>query len=466
MYNTIVQIKSRYTSLFIICLSAASTIFSWDGSYEGGDIAGARRSFLGQNPIDLWGGFSGFFYGHMPNFILPWGLWLLFLQITCASTGLILISKHVRLTNKTQYLLFYILSYIILSFSGYLTRDSTMASFYILGFGLILFSNQLLKTSDKAMFFFGTSLIILAVTFRPWLFFATLLPAIYLRKYKFKNLVFAMILVILPLCINKLTYLTTEYKEVHPELQVIISDLASMTCLSSNNELRKRGTDLLNNFSNTFYSNGEICGDFRLNTWQSVGSWSLNSSEIGLGALRDASSRYSKILISSDMTAREYTEIRNSWLNLLANNPKDYLQVKLIHANQIMISGDTFGLRILNADSIKEYFAGIFFIPFDTVISLHLLSPAVTFLIGFIIIILRFSRMTINKLFRTQEVIHSFLFVFFWVLTTSIAYIGDNGRYTYVSSFVFYIFIFSGISRINVSPTKEKIDYKSRAKNE
>jgi hypothetical protein len=332
-----------------------------------------------------------------------------------------------------------------------------MASFYILGFGLILFSNQLLKTSDKAMFFLGTSFIILAVAFRPWLFFAALLPIIFLRKFKFKNLVFAIILIILPLGIDKLTYLATGYKEVHPELQVIISDLASMTCLSSNNELRKNGTDLLNSFSNTFYSNGEICGDFQLNTWQSVGSWSLNSSEISLEASQDASSRYSKILISSDMTAREYIEIRNSWLNLIASNPKDYLQVKLIHANQVMISGDTFGLRILNADSSKEYFAGIFFVPFDIVISLHLLSPALTFLIGFIIIILRFSRMTIDKLIRTREVTLSFLFVFCWVLTTSIAYIGDNGRYTYLSSFIFYIFIFSGISKINIFPTKEKI---------
>lgn len=55
------QIKSRYTSLFVIFLSITSTILSWDGRYEGGDIAGARRSFRGPNPIDLWGGFNGFF---------------------------------------------------------------------------------------------------------------------------------------------------------------------------------------------------------------------------------------------------------------------------------------------------------------------------------------------------------------------------------------------------------------------
>ena len=74
-----------------------------------------------------------------------------------------------------------------------------------------------------------------------------------------------------------------------------------MTCLSSNNELRKNGTDLLNSFSTTIYSNGEICGDFRVNTWQSVGGWSLNLSEIGLEAFNEASSRQSKILISSNV---------------------------------------------------------------------------------------------------------------------------------------------------------------------
>jgi len=458
------QIKSRYNSLFIICLSITSTILSWDGSYEGGDIAGARRSFLGQNPIDLWGGFSGFFYGNLPNSILPWGLWLLFLQMTCAATGLILISKHVRLINKTQHLLFFILSYLILSFTGYLTRDSTMASFYILGFGLILFSNQLLKTNDKAMFFFGTCFIILAVAFRPWLFFAALLPAIFLRKLNFKILVFTIILVVLPLCIDKLTYLTTDYKKVHPELQVIISDLASMTCLSSSDNVRKNGTELLNRFSDTFYSTGEICEDFRLNTWQSVGSWSLNPSETGLDAFNDASSRYSKILILSDMTDRSYAEIKNSWLNFIVKNSKDYLQVKLIQANQIMISGDTFGLRILSANSSKNYIAGLFFIPFDTVISLHLLSPALTLLIGFVVIILRLSKVTIYKLIKTWDIVYSFLFLFFWVLATSIAYIGDNGRYTYLSSFIFYIFLFLGINKITIFPTEVEIDNKSRVK--
>jgi len=466
-YHVTMQIKSRYTSLIISCLSLSSTIFSWDGSYEGGDIAAARRSFLSQNPIDLWGGFSGFFYGNIPSYVFPWGLWLLFIQITCATTGLILISKHVRLINKAQHLLFFILSYLILCFCGYLTRDSTMASFYILGFGLILSSSQLLKISDKVLFFFGTSFIILAVAFRPWLFFAALLPTILLGRYKIKNLVFAVILMILPLCTDKLTYFTTEYKEVHPELQVIISDVASMTCLSNNIQLRKNGTDLLNNFSKTFFSNGQICEDYRLSNWGSVGSWSLNSFESNLVTnFNGGVSRYSKILISSDMTAEKYTEIRNSWLNLLANYPKDYLQIKLIHANQIMISGDTFGLRISNAGSTKKYLAGIFFVPFDIVITLHLLSPAMTFLIGFIIIVLWLSRISIYELIRTQEVAFAYLFVFFWVLMTSIAYIGDNGRYTYLSSFIFFIFIFFRLSKTNAFSTKEQIEYKSRTRNE
>jgi hypothetical protein len=341
-----------------------------------------------------------------------------------------------------------------------------MASFYILGFGLILSSSQLLKTSDKVLFFFGTSFIILAVSFRPWLFFAALLPTILLGKYKIKNLVFAVILMILPLCTDKLTYLTTEYKEVHPELQVIISDVASMTCLPHNMQLRKNGTDLLNNFSETFFSNGQICEDYRLNSWQSVGSWSLDLFESDLNFIPDVGFQYSKIIISSDMTAKKYTEIRNSWLNLLANYPKDYLQVKLIQANQIMISGDTFGLRISNADSTKEYLAGIFFVPFDIVISLHLLSPAMAFFIGFIIIVLWLSRMTIYELIRTQEVAFAYLFVFFWVLMTTIAYIGDNGRFTYLSSFIFFIFIFLRLSKTNTFSTKEQIEYKSRAKNE
>jgi hypothetical protein len=460
------QIKPRYTSLFIIILSITSTILSWDGKYEGGDIAAARRSFRSQNPIDLWGGFNGFFYGNIPNFIFPWGLWLLILQMICTTTGLILISKHVKLINNTRHLMFFVLSYLILSFSGYLTRDSTMTSLYVLGCGLILFSNDLIKTSEKVIFISGTLFIVLAVTFRPWLFFAALLPAIFLRKINFKILILTIILTVSPLCIDKLTYLTTDYKRVHPELQVIISDLASMTCFSSTDEVREKGTELLNRFTHTFYSTAEICGDFRLNTWQSVGSWSLNPSEIGLEAFNEASSRQSKILISSDITPNDYTEIKNSWLNFITKNPKDYLQVKSIQASQLLISGDTFGLRIMDAKTFKNYVEGLYFIPFDTAISLHLLSPILTFLIGFIIIILRLSKMTINKLIKAWEIVFSFLFLFCWVLTTSIAYIGDNGRYTYLSSFIFYIFIFLGLCRITMFGTKLEITFESRAKNE
>ena len=453
------QMKPRLTNLYIIVLSVISIIFSWDGSYEGGDIAGARRSYLSQNPIDLWGGFNGFFYGNIPNFIFPWGLWLLILQMICATTGLILISKRIELTNKTRHVMFFALSYLVLLFSGYLTRDSTMTAFYIFGCGLILFSKHSSKTNKKVIFLAGTSLIVLAVAFRPWLFFATLLPAVFLRRVNFKNLAFMIILMISPLCIERFTYLATDYKEVHPQLQVIISDVASMTCLSNNDEVRQNGTELLNRFSDTTYADNEICGDFRLNTWQSVGSWSLNLSEITLEAFNDASSRQSKILISSDMKDEKYNEIQSSWLSFITKFPKDYLQIKSIQANQLMISGDTFGLRILNAVTFKDYISGLFLIPYDTVISLHLLSPALTFLFGIIIVILSLSRITINQLIKTREVVFAFLFLSCWILITTIAYIGDNGRYTYLASFVFYVFLFLGTSRTIKFPIEaHKVD--------
>ena len=186
------------------------------------------------------------------------------------------------------------------------------------------------------------------------------------------------------------------------------------------------------------------------------GGWSLNLSEIGLEAFNEASSRKSKILISSKMKTDKYNEIQNSWLSFIAKFPKDYLQIKSIQLNQLMISGDTFGLRIIYASTFKEYMSGIFFIPFDTVISLHLLSPALTFLFGIIIVILSLSRVTIYRLISTREIVFSFLFLSCWILATSIAYIGDNGRYTYLSSFIFYIFLFLGISRITNFPSEVK----------
>lgn len=451
------RLNPRRYLLSIPALTLISGALSWDGNYEGGDIAAARASYRGDQPIDLWGGFSGFFYGHIPNFIIPWGAWLLVIHMMCTSVGLILIHRKLQSTSKTSNVLLLSFAYVVLVFSGYLTRDSTMTAFYILGLGLILNFNNLQKFVNKFLFLSGILFLILAITFRPWLCFAVLLPLLFLWKYNYTIIIFVILLISSPFSIDKLSYSNANYKKVHPELQVIILDLATMSCTSNNQEIRQGGINILNKFSNTNYTNSQICADWRLSTWQSVGKWEIKPEEVGLNKRSVLAGSVSKISISSNLMNPKYVEIRKSWMKFIAENPDDYLQMKWIQSNQVMLSGDTFGIRHLDSANSNRYVKRLFFLPYDIVISLHLMSPFITLIVGFFILLFKLNKFTIRASISNKYILASFFFVLGWVILTSVAYIGDNGRYTYLSTFVFYILLLCGINNVKTTLNNNEI---------
>ena len=443
----IMKLKSIDSAIYVISIIAVS--LSLKNNYEGGDINLARLSYLGDSPIDLWGGFSGLFYGNIPNTFLTWGSWLLLFQVCSTTAGLILTCRYLQLENKFQKITFVTLSYFAISFSVLLTRDSTMASMYILGFGLILVSSKMENFTSKLLFSVGTAAIILSIAFRPWLFFATLLPFLIIRKSNIRIIPLLIVLALLPIGLEKLTYTITEYKEVHPELQVIIADLSTMTCLSNDNKVREKGNVLLNRISGTEFEVQDVCADFRLSNWGSIGSWALSQSELNDINLKIEQQKYSKITISSNLSNTSYLEIREDWVRFILGNPKAYLEAKSIQANQVLLSGDTFGLRISNANNFKDQIAGLFFLLHDVSISLHLLSPIVTLIFGTFVLVIVFSKLPIYLLLRNRNIIAAYMFVGAWIILTTVAYIGDNGRYTYLSSFMFYFLIFKSYMEIN-----------------
>jgi len=263
-------------------------------------------------------------------------------------------------------------------------------------------------------------------------------------------------LMLLPFVAENLASKTKDFEKVHPELQVIIADLSFVNCLSKDELIRNNAARILNKFSNSNYSSVEICKDFRLNNWASVGSWYFNSSELGLKSYNPEALAYSKIVISSNLSEDLYIDIRNSWIKLVFENPKEYIQVKFLQANQVLTSGDSFRFRLLSAYNFKTYLAGVVFLPFDILISLHLLSPLMTLLIGFCIVLTNLSNFKIGSVIRNPELIFANIFVLFWIALTTIAYIGDNGRYTYLSSFVYYFLLVRGIDKLKntISHTK------------
>jgi len=425
----------------IIVIGIISGVLSWDGEFDGGDIAAARKSYLGDSPIDIWGAFSGFFYGNFPNVFIPWGAWLLLFHLFCTVLGLFLIWKHL-LANKVSrltYLCFVSISYVLIGFVCYLTRDSTMAALYTLGLGIVIVSEKAKLKYFYILFFLGVCITSVSISFRPWLFFASIFPILLInRSVRYKRLLIG-VLAIIPFLLDQLSYSTGDFNKVHPELQVVIHDLGYMSCVSNDKNIRTEATNILNSISATSYTNTELCGDFRLSTWQGLGKWSASPKELGITF--EPFDSPSKITISTTMTESKYDEIRNKYLTFLVTNSKDYLQNKIIQLTQVVAAGDTFGFRVFENSTRKIEIKNLFFVPYDFLISFHLLSPLFTIIFAAMLIFIRYSKLSLELIFINTKMLPAAIFVISWSILTTIAYINDIGRYVYLSTLIFYLLL-------------------------
>jgi hypothetical protein len=438
--------------LFGLCIQ----ISSWRNDFEGGDIAAARRSFLSDSPIDIWGGFSGLFYAAIPNQVLSWGICLAILQLINTSIGLVLVRKsYLRNLVGVRRVFFIAITYIILNFVSSLTRDSTMFSFILLGFGILIKSHVTRKRSQKLFFqFCGYFSLVIGCSFRPWISIAVFFllfgisKNLNLKLSRTKQIALFLMITLAPIGLDNLSYLVSNLRQVHPELQVIAMDAGTLACYSNNTNTRNEGVGILNRLGAVDRDISQICGDFHPNTWESVAYWKLSDKDrSGLG-LSSSSAVYSDrlISISTEMERSNYEEVRRLWISAIRDNPKDYIQIKISQFVQVIGAGDTFGLRLLEFNqgiSSFEVIKALILLPYDVVISLHFLAPITAYVLGIIFLLYSYRDKPIRHIYGRLDLGMLFTFLFTWSAMSTIAFIGDNGRYVYSSSLLFVIFILS-----------------------
>jgi hypothetical protein len=445
--------RTYSSNLILIAIASFAFVLGWQGDFEGGDIAASRRSFIGESPIDIWGSFSGFFYGSIPNRPISWGLYLYIFQIFSALFALTRLRKsetfeHSRLARIS----FYTFSYVFLCFSTTLTRDSTMACCIFLGLSVIpqTTKSQNIEIIQKIL---ATILIAIGISFRPWLVLISVLIFIFLVNINDKKRLFSILILAslsLPIIFNLSVYSFTNLKKVHPEMQVMIMDAGSLACLSSYDLSRKNATKFLNDINGNNYSNYEICSNYRLNTWTALGTFKPSLRELNLRSQPETNytdNRTPLIFISTNMSQKKYEQIRNSWVKLLADNYKDYTRIKFLELNQLLLLGDSSQLRVLsifkhlNSISLKSLATAIFFIPWDLLIYCHLLAPLLIIFIFSFSIILFMKDRTIKDILCNKKIIFSYSFMITYLIFSTFAYIGDTGRYMYLPSLIFWYYI-------------------------
>jgi len=402
--------KPVATSLFITLLAIISL---WP--FAGGeDLANSRENILNGERTDFWGGFSQFFYSLWGLGAPTWNMILGLIQALLVLTGTVIAIQNLRsfLRPKAILIPLILLHYLATIYVLNLSRDATLLAFLWIGIALLFritvsTRNSLLTAAISVL------LICIGFTFRPWLaiaFTPIVLTLIYISRKPsrdWKRVVsFTFIFLMLsagPLALDLTSKNLMELEESYPEQQVMILDIASMVCLSADKSAQLDALKALDPISNsTTLSRERLCGQFYPQSWASLTFYSNPNDP----ALR-------MIDVNEKST---YVSLRRSWLELLASNPMDYLQIKVFQFSQLFLAGDS--IRIY-PDTFKQ----LFLIPYESIKALRLLSFAPALLL--------ISWLTFSSRFKAEVRIRRSLLITYLLSIgiVTVAFIGDNQRY-------------------------------------
>jgi len=398
------------TSLFITLLA----IFSLWPFAGGEDIANSRENILNGERTDFWGGFSQFFYSLWGLGAPTWHIILGLIQALLVLTGTVIAMKNIGsfLMPKVNLIPLLLLHYLATIYILNLSRDATLLAFLWIGIAL-LFRITVSTRNLLPIAVIAITLICIGFAFRPWLaiaFTPIVLTLIHLSRKPsrdWKRIVsFTFMFLVLsvgPLALDLTFKNSMKLEESYPEQQVMILDIASMVCLSPDKSTQLDALKALDPISNsTTLSRERLCGQFYPQNWASLTFYSNpNDPALRMIGVNDKDT---------------YEAFRRSWLELLAFNPMDYLQIKVFQFSQLFLAGDS--IRIY-PDTFKQ----LFLLPYESIKALRLLSFAPALLL--------ISWLTFSSRFKAEVRIRRSLLItyLFSVGIVTVAFIGDNQRY-------------------------------------
>lgn len=416
----------RIYSMILVTLTIISNCFNLPGE----DISISRIGYLSGSGNDLLGAFSSLFYGSLPSSILDWWQYLIVIQGVFSGVGFYLIFCSVVNTVKIRYFLSILFfQYFCINLSVAQSRDGIMISSVFLAIGIITcYSNKFIRI------IFGMILILFAFSFRPWLTIA-LFPILYYGfKIKFTlrpivNVVLCLLIVIAPSVIETSARVNTGLQRGFPQQTVMIHDLATTLCLSPIVATRVNAYEALVKLESYQGSIKQLCNSFKLNTWQSSVTPSSMNDPFGSNPIPPL-----KIIQPTDEAG--YKTLEKDWLKTILSDPKTYAQNHMYFLTQVLISGESQELRYLDKfsqsitnksiKSIIDFTDALHQIPWKLIINMHLISPLAIYVLLLIFYIRK------NSIFLNSRSLILFLSLSLWITITTIGFISDNGRYTYL----------------------------------
>lgn len=408
----------------LITLLAIISLWPFAG---GEDVANSRENILNGERTDFWGGFSQFFYSLWGLGAPTWHIILGLIQVLLVLAGTVITIQNLgsSLRSKAILIPLFLLHYLATIYVLNLSRDATLLAFLWIGIAL-LFRITDSSRNSLPIAVIAILLICIGFAFRPWLaiaFTPIVLTLIYLSRKPSRDwrkiVSFTFIFLMLsagPLALDLASKNSMKLEDSYPEQQVMILDIASMVCLSADKSTQLDALKALDPISNSStLSRERLCGQFYPQSWASLTFYSNPNDP----ALR-------MIGVNEKST---YEVLRECWLELLASNPMDYLQIKVFQFSQLFLAGDS--IRIY-PDTVKQ----LFLIPYESIKALRLLSFAPALLL--------ISWLTFSSRFRAEIRIRRSLLITYLLSIgiVTVAFIGDNQRYiSWLAILILFSFI-------------------------
>lgn len=393
------------------------------------DITGSRNRYLSGDGDSFLGGISAVFYGNLPDNVFRWWQYLLIIQTLAASFGTyFLFAKKINDFDTRKFLLVIFFSYLSINLAVGQSRDGLMISGTLLSLGIIA-----RYPKNRFSIWISCLVYIFVFSLRPWLA-VSLFPLFYIkiRQYflltKLKTILVSIILIALPVCVEVSVSNIWSIKPGYAQQAVMIHDLSSTYCLSSTQNTRNVAYSALSKLSNNPESLKYLCNFYKPNTWQSTSTKNLSDPIIA-----DFEPPISPIQPGDDYN---YNNLQSSWIKLIILDPKTYIQNHLFFLTQVLFGGDstsvgfresfTLVTQEFGTRNLVDFFGTIYDIPWKLTVMSYLLTPITIFALVIFCYWKKFRRDGITHLLELN------LTFLIWIGLTTIGFVSDNGRYTYL----------------------------------
>lgn len=387
------------------------------------DVVNARNNLISGLRTDFWGSFSPWFFSIIKNDNWEFFYAALFTLMVAFGAYRFMVS-NLNLLRRPLLLAFYLfLVYSSLIFTISFSRDGVLLAFFWLSLGFWLTAINKSGLLRGMLLVSSISALSIGLSFRPWLSFSFIFLVLLLnsnyqhftpKMSKFLLLGVLVFIAVTPVSLDLASHRILNMVPSYPQQQVMIMDISSMACLTPTRSQVDQALVALNSIaSKSPLTKSVLCEQYYPQSWGSVVFYGARAGQTGALHFIEANNE------------KTYEKLQEDWLELITSNLTSYIQMKIILGSQFLLAGESTNLFIRNLQTFLE-------LPANLAKEMRLFSGIPVFLLLFF---------CLSRTYRLRKNVDSSTFygvVFYlsFLMTSVIAFIGDNQRYIFVGAII------------------------------